>query len=136
MMSPQLSRALAQARVDDLRRDAAAPSRAHRHAQPVATQQSVTLRFGSPADEQGLSRLAALDSAKTPVLPVLLAEVDGQLLAALALSDGSVVADPFHPTADLIDLLRSRARQLDANTKLRRPGRLRSPSRLRAPAWR
>jgi hypothetical protein len=68
--------------------------------------------------------------------PVLLAEVDGQLLAALALSDGSVVADPFHRTADLIELLRARAHQLDGNRRARRSFRLRTWSRLRVPAWR
>lgn len=36
------------------------------------------------------------------------------LRAALALKGGAVVADPFYPTADLIDLLRARARQLSA----------------------
>jgi hypothetical protein len=68
--------------------------------------------------------------------PVLLAEVDGQLRAALALTDGTVVADPFHPTADVIDLLRARARQLDITPRMRRSRRMRSWSRLRALAWR
>ena len=102
-----LHSALAEPRVDDLRRAAVAHNLTRRQGepgQPVAVERSVTLRFGSPADEKPLARLAALDSSKPPAQPVLLAEVDGQLHAALGLSDGTVVADPFHPTADLIDL--------------------------------
>jgi hypothetical protein len=43
----------------------------------------------------------------------LLAEVGGEVRAALSLSDGVVVADPFHPTAALAVLLRTYARQTD-----------------------
>jgi hypothetical protein len=78
-------------------------------------------RLSSPGDERALARLAMLDSSTPPAEPVLLARVDGQLLAALALSDGSIVADPFHATADLIDLLRARARQLDGNRPAEAP---------------
>jgi hypothetical protein len=46
------------------------------------------------------------------------------------------VADPFHRTADLIDLLRARAHQLHGGPRPRRPFRLRTWSRGRAPAWR
>lgn len=72
----------------------------------------VTLRFAFPDDASVLARLAALDSAEAPALPALLCEAGGQLLAALSLADGSVVADPFHPTAALVELLQARARQL------------------------
>jgi hypothetical protein len=78
----------------------------------------VTLRFGSVADQGALARLAQLDSAAPPTQPVLLAEVDGQLRAALALPDGAIIADPFHRTADMIDLLRARARQLNAKPRI------------------
>ncbi len=73
---------------------------------------TLTLRLGCPADDNQLLRLAALDSARAPTQPVLLAEVDGRLLAALGISDGTVVAHPFHLTTDLVTLLRTRARQL------------------------
>jgi predicted amidohydrolase YtcJ len=139
MISPTLTVALAQARVDDLRRAADAHRLARNQAQqgsPVAAKRSVTLRFGSLADQARLARLAELDSAASPAHPVLLAEVDGQLRAALALTGGAVVADPFYPTADLIDLLRARARQLDASPRIRRSRRLRSWFRRQALAWR
>ena len=138
MISPELHRALAQTRVDDRRRAADAYRLTHRRSQPgraVATDRSVTLRFASPADQSQLARLAELDSATPPAQPVLLAEVDGQLRLALALTDRTLVADPFHPTAELIDLIRARARQLDAAPRIKRSGRLRSWFGLRGLAW-
>ena len=135
MIFPELHIALAHAKADDLRRAADAHRLTHRRTQPVEIERSVTLRFGSPADHKPLARLAELDSSTPPAQPVLLAEVDGQLRAALALTDGTVVADPFHPTADLIDLLRARARQLDTTAPIRHSRRLRSWSRLRALVW-
>jgi hypothetical protein len=129
MILPELHRALARAKADDLRRAADAHRLTHRRAQPeppVATDRSVTLRFASPADQGPLARLAELDSTTPPAQPVLLAEVDGQLRAALALTDGTVIVDPFHPTADLIDLLRARARHLAATPPIKRSRRLRS----------
>jgi hypothetical protein len=76
----------------------------------------VTIRPGFPDDAHALTRLAALDSAPRQALagPVLVAEVDGALVAAVALRSGRVVADPFRPTAELVELLRRRATQLTA----------------------
>jgi hypothetical protein len=70
---------------------------------------SITIRLAYADDDQTLYRLAALDSAKVPPRPVLLAEVDGEARAALSLADGSAIADPFHLTQDLVTLLRARA---------------------------
>ena len=136
MISPEFTIALAQAKWNGLRRAADARI-TPRRAQPggVATEGSVTLRCGSPADQAPLARLAELDSSTPPAQSVLLAEVNGQLRAALALTDGTVVADPFHPTAELIDLLGARARQLAATPRIRRSRRLRSWSRPRALPW-
>ena len=134
MISPHLTAAMAQAKTDDRRRAAAARSRTQPRAQPgrpVASDESVTLRFGSSADEKRLARLAALDSAEPPEQPVLLAEVDGRLLAALALTHSTVIADPFYRTADVIDLLCARARQLDGADRMSPSGRVRSWFRLR-----
>jgi hypothetical protein len=139
MISPELHRALARAKADDLRRAADAHRLTHRRAEaapPVVIQRSVTLRLGSPADREPLARLAELDSATPPAQPVLLAEVDGVLLGALGLKDGSVIADPLHHTADLVALLRARARQLDGHRPSNRRVGLRSWSRVRRLAWR
>jgi hypothetical protein len=135
MNSPQLHMALAHAKADDLRRAAAARNPTPHQTQPgppAAADRSVTLRFAGPADENRLARLAALDSSPPPAHPILLAEVDGQLLAALTLSARAVIADPFHPTAELIDLLRTRADQLEGSSPLRRSRRLRSRAKRRS----
>jgi hypothetical protein len=76
----------------------------------VLTPATITIRPAYADDQAALVRLAALDSAPgTPAGPVLLAEVDDQLRAALSLSDQSVIADPFYPTQHLVALLRARA---------------------------
>lgn len=78
----------------------------------VLSTPAVTIRPAFPDDAQALARLAALDSAQSPPGPVLVAEVDGELRAALSIADGSIVADPFHRTAALLELLSARAAQL------------------------
>jgi hypothetical protein len=72
----------------------------------------VTLRRAGAADADALGKLAELDSALPLSGPVLVAEVDGRLRAALPLRGGSPIADPFHRGAELIDLLKVRAAQL------------------------
>ena len=66
---------------------------------------TISIRATTPADVRTLARLAALDSAPAPFGPALIAEVDGRPRAALGLRDGSVVADPFARTAELVQLL-------------------------------
>ena len=73
---------------------------------------AVTIRVGTADDLPALRRLAALDSARVPALPVLIAEVDGAPRAALSLGDGATVADPFHLTESLVRMLATRAEQL------------------------
>jgi hypothetical protein len=57
-------------------------------------------------------RLAALDSSRMPFGPVLLAEVDGELKAAIDVREDRVIADPFSATTDVVDLLRLHARAI------------------------
>jgi len=73
----------------------------------------VTIRYAFPDDARELARLAILDSRARPEGVVLVAVVGDELRAALA-ADGTVIADPFRRTADLVLLLRERARQLEA----------------------
>jgi hypothetical protein len=88
---------------------------------PVAPE-PLTVRLGRAADWPALSRVAELDSASLPAPPLLVGERDGRLIAALSLSNGAVVANPFLPTADVVALLELRARQLRREGR-RRPGR-------------
>lgn len=85
------------------------------------TTPTITIRPAYADDELALSRLAALDSADVvPARPLLLAEVDGELRAALSLRDGSNIADPFFPTADLLALLRAHASNRSVALQARR----------------
>jgi hypothetical protein len=75
-------------------------------------------------DYEALAQLAALDSSETvPPRPLLLAEVDGVLRAALSLEDGSAIADPFFATAGLLGLLRTHAAGPVAAPRPRAPRR-------------
>jgi hypothetical protein len=98
-------------RIRQLRADAAAARRPDDGAIPLT---QVTLRYAVVADGPRLQELAELDSAPVPQGPALVAEVDGRLRAALAIRGGAVIADPFHRSTELIELLRTRAAQLSA----------------------
>lgn len=74
--------------------------------------ETITIRLSGPEDERALDRLAALDSTERPPGWLLLAEVAGELWAAVEVRSGRAIADPFHPTADLVSLLRLRAARL------------------------
>jgi hypothetical protein len=74
----------------------------------MTTSTPLTIRLARPDDGATLGVLAQLDSASVPPGPVLLAETGGRLLAALSLSDDASVADPFEPTAQVLELLRFR----------------------------
>ncbi|MDQ3722091.1 MAG: hypothetical protein M3376_03270 [Actinomycetota bacterium] len=75
---------------------------------------AIVIRRAVDADICTLADLAILDSRAPLTGPALLAEVDGVARAALDLHDGSVAADPFAPTAELIELLRLHARATSA----------------------
>lgn len=70
------------------------------------------LRRASAKDSAAIARLAELDGAATPTGEMLVAETDGEIVAAVPLSGGRAIADPFRPTAGLVALLRDRAQLL------------------------
>ena len=76
--------------------------------------QNFTVRRSTSADAAGLARLAALDSASPPRGPALIAEADSRMLAALPLGSGRPIADPFHPTSELVALLELRRAQIES----------------------
>ena len=86
----------------------------------------ITLRLAVPDDAHALTELAQLDCARVPPSPVLIAEVGGEARAALSLRDGSTIADPFHRTAAILELLAARAEHLrtDRSTRARRVRRV------------
>jgi hypothetical protein len=88
---------------------------------------TVLIRAARGSDGDALEGLARLDSQRPLAGDVLLAEQDGELVAALA--GDRLIANPFRPTADVIALLRLRAGRTREDRSHR--GRARVP-RLRA----
>jgi hypothetical protein len=62
---------------------------------------------------------------------ILVAEVAGELQAAIEVASGAAIADPFRPTAHLVELLYLRAARLRAPTRSRRRFGLRLRSAYR-----
>jgi hypothetical protein len=69
----------------------------------------ITIRPARAADEQAIRRLAALDSAPVPRGELVLAEVDGELRAAVSTDGRGAIADPFHRTLELVAMVRDYA---------------------------
>jgi hypothetical protein len=98
----------------------------------------ITVRRSVPGDKSELERLAALDGARPPTGPALVAEAGSRMVAAFPLGSGRPIADPFEPTAAIVALLRLRAEQMAGSSdprgwtermrSLLRPG----PSHVRA----
>lgn len=96
----------------------------------VASDAEISIRSIGESDRAELRRLAELEGREVPASPLLGAFAGEQLLAALSLRDGSVVADPFVASGHAADLLRFRNRQLDRGRLVR--GRRRVRGALRA----
>ena len=73
--------------------------------------QQITIRRSDRDDTPALRRLAALDSQHAPHGPMLLAEIRGELQAAVALDGSQAIADPWRRTTDVLALLKLRASQ-------------------------
>ena len=110
-MNTTINAAVAGEHVADLRRAAEHERAGMSVPARRSDEQVITLRVAQREDDYAVSRLAQLDDAPLPVGPVVLAVVDGETVAALSLSDGRVVANPFVATEKAVSLLRLRARQ-------------------------
>lgn len=84
------------------------------------TTMRITIRHATPGDASDLERLAQLEGVGPPAGDVLVAEVDGQLSAAVELGGGSVIADPFRPSGEASELLRLRVERLHEARRRRR----------------
>ena len=76
--------------------------------------EEITIRPLRDDDAAAVERLAQLDSSSVPEGPLLVAEVQGTVEAAVALESGETVANPFAPSAEVVTLLHVRADQLRA----------------------
>ena len=83
---------------------------------------AIAIRHAGDADARTLADLALLDDRAPLTGPALIDELDGVARAALDLHDGSVAADPFVRTAELVELLQLHARGTrgSADASLRR----------------
>jgi hypothetical protein len=72
----------------------------------------LVIREATDSDRAALAAVAERDSAPAPAGEVLVAEAGGEIRAAIEVDGARAVADPFRPTAELVDLLRTRAAQI------------------------
>jgi hypothetical protein len=80
--------------------------------QSVPTSADVVIRHARPDEAGALAELAQLDSSRVPRGNVIVADVKGELWAAVSLDDGHAVATPFRPSGELTFHLSERAREL------------------------
>ena len=69
------------------------------------------VRLAEVADTPALKRVAERDSRLLPEGDLLVGVMGGEIRAAVSLSSGESIADPFHPTAALAELLALHAKQ-------------------------
>jgi hypothetical protein len=86
----------------------------------MSISESISIRPFADSDAQAVRSVAERDSSTVPAGVLLVAEVDGEVRAALSLDTGESVADPFAASLALVDLLRTRARQLSGGRVPRR----------------
>ena len=98
---------------------------------PAPVAQTIVIRRATQADRSVVERLAALDSAPVPFGAILIAEVHDEPQAAIEIASGATIADPFRPTAHLVELLSLRAAGLRETKVPRRRLALRSRSAYR-----
>ncbi len=69
----------------------------------------ITIRAARAEDMSEIARVAGRDTHELPAGPLLMAMAGDRVRAAISLTDGSFVADPFHRTTELVEMLRIRA---------------------------
>jgi hypothetical protein len=80
--------------------------------QSAPTSADVVIRRARGDEAGALAALAELDSSRAPRGEVIVAEVQGELWAAVSVDDGHAVATPFRPSGELTFGLIERAREL------------------------
>ena len=119
-LHPDVMLELAEGKLQDMRREQArrariAPSQtARQQADPT-----IALRLCRVGDDPALEKLAALAESSVPKGQLVIAELDGRIVAALPLDGGQPLRDPFVRTAHLQRLLELRVAQLNCNERTR-----------------
>lgn len=112
MFHPEFMHIRAAEHIETLRRDARRVRATGRR--PVVDTRDVELRLCRVADDPQLEQLAELEGRAVPDGRFVLAAVRGRIVAALPLTGGDPLRDPFARTEHLIGLLELRAAQLRA----------------------
>lgn len=139
MLNPFLAKLMVETRIADLHANAArVAARTAGDPPPPANDNrnkddTIMIRVACPADGRMLADLAGLDSAAPPTPPVLIAEIDGEIRAALSLHDNALIANPFYRTLAAQQLLLTRAAQLRGYRRASLPRRLLERAKARAP---
>ena len=115
-LHPEVLRMLAQGRIEDLQRER---TRSAHVAPPPRVQDdpTIALRLCRVGDDPALAKLAALEERPAPQGRFVVAEVDGQIVAALPLDGGTPLRDPFVRTAHLLRLLEDAAAQITCSER-------------------
>jgi hypothetical protein len=79
----------------------------------------VTIRPATADDRRELQRLAQLDSTRLPGGPMLVATAGDEFRAAYSVTEKRAIANPFRRTAELVELLAIRAKQLNGGRRRR-----------------
>ena len=80
---------------------------------------AVAVRFVEPEEAGTLRYLAQLDDARELAGEILVATIEEDVVAALSLEDGRVVANPFVLTSGAVELLRGTATELTRRPRRR-----------------
>jgi hypothetical protein len=81
---------------------------------PTLEPAAITIRPLQEGDVEAVERLAELELRPMPAGPILLAEVDGTIEAAIGLAGCETIANPFSASRAAVTLLHVRAVQLRA----------------------
>jgi hypothetical protein len=109
-MTTSLTALVAAEHAADLRR--AATNYSSGKADAPSPPPRVALRQAEADDAPGLRMLAELDEAPKLAGEALIALIEGEVVAAISLDDGRVLANPFVASSDAVALLKLRAHQL------------------------
>jgi hypothetical protein len=109
MLDFEVRRMIMEDRIATLRRSA----RPRRRVETARVESpDIELRLCKPADDPAIDRLAALSEVPVPYGRLVVALLDGKLVAAKPLNGEPVLRDPFVRTTHLVHLLELRAAQL------------------------
>jgi hypothetical protein len=117
----ELRRMIMNDRIETLQRAAFRPAVA---AAPRIEAPDIELRLCKSDDDFALDQLGELSEQPVPAGRLVVALVDGRLVAAVPLTGGPALRDPFVRTAHLLPLLEVRAKQLRQPLQQPRVGRL------------